>query len=134
MVKNATQASNYSAATTQTTAGCSGLNKAGATIQAFEQVGLVRTLAEPNLTAVSGKSANFLAGGEFPVPTGEDQTGHVSIEFKPYGVGLGFTPVVLSGGRISLKISTQVSELEQPGRPLQTVSTSTPVRPPPRHP
>jgi pilus assembly protein CpaC len=108
-----------------TTAGSTSLNQAGATIQAFEQVGLVRTLAEPNLTAVSGEAANFLAGGEFPVPTGQDETGHVSIEFKPYGVGLGFTPVVLSGGRISLKISTEVSELSDQGEfTLQTVSTS----------
>jgi pilus assembly protein CpaC len=107
--------SNANTATTQTTAGSSRLNKANSTIQAFESVGLIRVLAEPNLTAVSGESAKFLAGGEFPVPTGEDQTGRVSIEFKPYGVGLGFTPVVLSNGRISLKISTEVSELSQQG-------------------
>jgi pilus assembly protein CpaC len=108
-------AGNSSAATTQTTAGSPGLNKATSTIQAFESVGLVRVLAEPNLTAVSGEAAKFLAGGEFPVPTGEDTTGKVSIEFKPFGVGLGFTPVVLSSGRISLKISTEVSELSQQG-------------------
>jgi pilus assembly protein CpaC len=108
-------AGNASAATPGTTAGNPGLNKAHSTIQAFESVGLVRVLAEPNLTAVSGESAKFLAGGEFPVPTGEDTTGKVSIEFKPFGVGLGFTPVVLSNGRISLKISTEVSELSQEG-------------------
>ncbi len=84
-------------------------------LQAFERAGLARTLAEPNLTAVSGESAKFLAGGEFPVPTGQDQQGRVSIEFKPFGVGLGFTPVVLSAGRISLKISTEVSELTNTG-------------------
>ena len=84
-------------------------------VQAFERVGLVRNLAEPNLTAVSGESAKFLVGGEFPVPTGEDSTGRVTIEFKPFGVGLGFTPVVLSGGRISLKLSTEVSELSNQG-------------------
>ncbi|MGN6366611.1 type II and III secretion system protein family protein [Asticcacaulis taihuensis] len=84
-------------------------------LEAFEHAGLARTLAEPNLTAVSGESAKFLAGGEFPVPTGEDDQGRVSIEFKPFGVGLGFTPVVLSGGRISLKISTEVSELTNTG-------------------
>ena len=95
--------------------GSNGLNKANATIQAFERVGLVRTLAEPNLTAVSGESAKFLAGGEFPVPIGQDTTGRVTISFKPFGVGLGFTPVVLSGGRISLKISTEVSELSTTG-------------------
>jgi pilus assembly protein CpaC len=86
-----------------------------ATVQAFERVGLVRTLAEPNLTAVSGESAKFLAGGEFPVPTGRDKDGNVTVTFKPFGVGLGFTPVVMSGGRISLKISTEVSELTNQG-------------------
>ncbi len=84
-------------------------------IQAFERVGLIRNLAEPNLTAVSGEAANFLVGGEFPVPTGQSSTGQVQIEFKPFGVGLGFTPVVLSGGRISLKLSTEVSELSNQG-------------------
>ncbi|MDR3512175.1 MAG: type II and III secretion system protein family protein [Caulobacteraceae bacterium] len=98
-----------------TVAGSNGVNQAESEIQAFEQVGLIRTLAEPTLTAISGESARFLAGGEYPVPTGEDTTGRVSITFKPYGVGLGFTPVVLSGGRISLKISTEVSELTSVG-------------------
>ena len=76
---------------------------------------LFRSLAEPNLTALSGESAKFLAGGEYPVPTREDNTGRVTIEFKPYGVGLAFTPVVMSEGRISLKISTEVSELSSDG-------------------
>jgi pilus assembly protein CpaC len=75
--------------TTQTTSGSTGVNKASGSLQAFEQVGLIRT--------------------------GEDATGRVSIEFKSYGVGLGFVPVVLSGGRISLKISTEVSELTNTG-------------------
>jgi pilus assembly protein CpaC len=96
-------------------AGDPGLNQAKAMIEAFERVGLVRTLAEPNLTAVSGESAKFLAGGEFPVPVSQDDRGRISVEFKPFGVGLGFTPVVLSGGRISLRISTEVSELTQQG-------------------
>ena len=111
--------------TIQTTAGSTGLNQAASTIDAFERVGLVRTLAEPNLTAVSGESAKFLAGGEFPVPAGEDTTGRVSIEFKPYGVGLGFTPVVLSSGRISLKISTEVSELSSLGSFSLSAGSST---------
>jgi pilus assembly protein CpaC len=102
-------------ATTQTTAGSEGLNQLTAAIQAFEQVGLVRTLAEPNLTAVSGESARFLVGGEFPVPNAESNTGQISITFQPYGVGLGFTPIVLSGGRISLKLSTEVSQLSSQG-------------------
>jgi pilus assembly protein CpaC len=96
-------------------AGSAGLNQAEAALQALERVGLIRTLAEPNLTAVSGESAKFLAGGEYPVPTSQDITGRVSVEFKPFGVGLGFTPVVLSNGRISLRLSTEVSELTNNG-------------------
>ena len=80
-------------------------------IRAFERTGLVRTLAEPNLTAISGEAASFLAGGEFPVPAGRDREGNLIVEFKPFGVGLGFTPVVLDEGRISLRISTEVSEV-----------------------
>lgn len=83
---------------------------AGSTIQALERVGLARTLAEPQLTALSGESARFLAGGEFPVPVSQEGN-KISVEFKPFGVGLGFTPVVLSPNRISLKISAEVSEI-----------------------
>ncbi len=90
-------------------------SSAGAAIDALERVGIVRTLAEPNIMAVSGESAKFLAGGEFPVPVGQDQNGEITIEFKPYGVGLAFTPIVLSEGRISLKISTEISELSNQG-------------------
>ena len=96
-------------------AGSTGLNQASSMVQAFERVGLIRTLAEPNLTAISGESGRFLVGGEFPVPVSRDITGTISVEFKPYGVGLGYTPVVLSDGRISLKISTEVSELTSVG-------------------
>lgn len=106
---------NSDTATVQNTVGDPGLNQGKGMIQAFERVGLVRTLAEPNLTAVSGEAGHFLVGGEFPVPTGADNTGKVAVEFKPYGVGLGYTPVVMSGGRISLKISTEVSELSSLG-------------------
>jgi pilus assembly protein CpaC len=84
-------------------------------LAAFERTGLVRTLAEPNLTATSGEAAKFLAGGEFPIPSARDNNGQVTVEFKPYGVGLGFTPVVLSKGRISLKISTEYSEISNVG-------------------
>ena len=84
-------------------------------LYAFERVGLVRTLAEPNLTAVNGESASFLAGGEFPTPTGRDRDGNVTIEYKPYGVSLAFRPIVLSGGNISLQISMEVSELQAGG-------------------
>jgi pilus assembly protein CpaC len=79
-------------------------------VQALERVGLARTLAEPVLTATSGQSATFLAGGEFPVPTAQEGN-RVSVSFKPFGVGLGFTPTVISADRISLKISTEVSEI-----------------------
>jgi pilus assembly protein CpaC len=86
-----------------------------ATVRALEQYGVFRTLAEPTLTAISGESAKFLAGGEFPIPTGQtcDQTGSciITIEYKQFGVSLNFTPVVLSEGRISLKVSTEVSEI-----------------------
>lgn len=90
-------------------------SRAGAAINALERIGVVKTLAEPNMVAMSGESAKFLAGGEFPVPVGQDNQGRITVEFKPYGVGLGFTPVVLSEGRISLKVSTEVSELTSQG-------------------
>ncbi len=89
-------------------------------IRAFERAGLVRILAEPNLTSVNGENAEFLAGGEFPVPTGRSvdaTTGQVTIgiQFKPFGVRLAFRPIVLSEGRISLQLSTEVSELTTAG-------------------
>lgn len=90
-------------------------NNAQGVMKALERVGLVKMLAEPNLTAVSGETAKFLAGGEFPVPAGRDQQGNVSIMFKQFGVGLSFTPVVLSPGRISLQLSSEVSELTNTG-------------------
>lgn len=85
-------------------------------IQALEEDGLVRTLAEPTLTAISGESAKFLAGGEFPIPVSKDLQGNITVAYKPFGVGLAFTPIVLSEGRISLKISTEVSELTTQGQ------------------
>ncbi len=97
--------------TPQASVGKTGLNQAAAIMQAFERVGLVRTLAEPNLTAVSGESAKFLAGGEFPVPISQDASGRITVEFKQFGVGLGFSPVVLGPGRISMRVSTEVSEI-----------------------
>jgi pilus assembly protein CpaC len=91
-----------------------------ATIRAMESAGVVRTLAEPNLTAISGESATFIAGGEFPIPTGvtcqTTAAGSVgqcapSIAFKKFGISLNFTPVVLTEGRISLRVMTEVSEV-----------------------
>ncbi len=93
----------------------SGISGVTGGIRALERVGLIRTLAEPNLTAITGESANFLAGGEFPVPTGRDREGNITIEYKKFGVGLGFTPLVVSEGRISLRLSTEVSELSNQG-------------------
>ena len=80
-----------------------------ATIQALQRRGAMRTLAEPTLTAISGQEAEFLAGGEYPVPAGIDN-GVVSFEFKEFGVNLKFTPVVKSNGRIALTVETSVSE------------------------
>jgi pilus assembly protein CpaC len=82
----------------------------------MESAGVVRTLAEPNLTAISGESATFIAGGEFPIPAGYqcDPVTRVcttQISFKKFGISLNFTPVVLSEGRISLRVMTEVSEL-----------------------
>jgi pilus assembly protein CpaC len=105
-----TAASTLTNAATTAYSTITGTNSAGC-LQSFERVGLARVLAEPNLTAVSGESAKFLAGGEFPVPVNQDNQGRITVEFKPYGVGLGFTPVVLSSGRISMRVSTEVSEL-----------------------
>jgi pilus assembly protein CpaC len=91
-----------------------------ATVRAMESAGVVRTLAEPNLTAISGESATFIAGGEFPVPTGVTcqtaASGAVgqcspSITFKKFGIALNFTPIVLTEGRISLRVMTEVSEI-----------------------
>jgi pilus assembly protein CpaC len=76
--------------------------------------GLVTILAEPNLTALSGETASFLAGGEFPVPISQ-ALGSVTIEYKQYGVGLAFTPYVLADGRISMRIRPEVSELSNEG-------------------
>jgi pilus assembly protein CpaC len=88
----------------------SGSDSIGGVIRAMERDGVLRTLAEPTLTAISGESAKFLAGGEFPVPKDVSDEG-VVYEYKPYGVGLSFTPIVLPGGRISMKISTEVSDI-----------------------
>jgi pilus assembly protein CpaC len=103
----------------------SALTKAGlpsvtATLRAMESAGVIRTLAEPNLTAISGESATFIVGGEFPFPTGvtcqTTAAGSVgqcspSIAFKKFGISLNFTPVVLTEGRISLRVMTEVSEV-----------------------
>jgi pilus assembly protein CpaC len=84
-------------------------------ISALETQGLVRRLAEPNLMALSGDTARFLAGGEFPVPIAATSANGIvtpTIEFKPFGVRLSFTPTVLSNGIINLRIAPEVSELD----------------------
>ncbi len=86
-----------------------------ATLQAFEREGVARTLAEPTVTAVSGESAKFLAGGTIPIPNGETCSGGVcqlTIVQQPYGVTLNFTPVVLSQGRIQLRVGTEVTDVD----------------------
>ena len=84
------------------------------TLNLAETEGLVTTLAEPNLTALSGETASFLAGGEFPIPLSQG-LGSVSIEYKQFGVSLAFTPVVLANGRISMRVRPEVSELSDNG-------------------
>ena len=93
----------------------------GGTLQAFERSGVGRILAEPNVTAVSGESAKFTAGGELPIPNGQScsidpTTGRnictVSVTYKPYGVTLNFTPIVQSEGRIQMRIATEVTEVD----------------------
>jgi pilus assembly protein CpaC len=90
-----------------------GLNAAGA-LDLNENNGLVTLLAEPTLTALSGETASFLAGGEFPIPMASGING-TSVEFKEYGVSLAFTPTVLEGGRISMRVRPEVSELSKEG-------------------
>ncbi|PHR60736.1 MAG: type II and III secretion system protein [Robiginitomaculum sp.] len=106
--------SGFSGTVDWTNTGGGNLRSLSAGLVALERVGLVRTLAEPVLTTISGETANFLSGGEFPLLTNVfvDDDGKVQREFeyKPFGVSLGFTPVVLSEGRIRLNISTEVSE------------------------
>jgi pilus assembly protein CpaC len=85
-----------------------------ASLDLAEKDGLVSILAEPNLTALSGETASFLAGGEFPIPVSQSQNA-VTIEYKQYGVGLAFTPIVLADGRISMRVRPEVSELSNEG-------------------
>jgi pilus assembly protein CpaC len=80
-------------------------------VEALEKRGLARRLAEPNLVVLSGDTANFLAGGEFPFPVQGDE-GRITVEFKKFGVGLAFTPTVLSDGQINLKIEPEVSDID----------------------
>ncbi len=96
-----------------------GPNRLASTIRAFERNGVAKILAEPTVTAISGETAKFVAGGELPVPSGSScsTVGAGSactpgVTFKPYGVTLNFTPVVLSEGRILLRVATEVTEID----------------------
>jgi pilus assembly protein CpaC len=116
-----------------------GFNSVNATLLAMEQAGVIHTLAEPNLTAISGESATFVAGGEFPVLNGFScsaattgssvQSCQPSIDFKKFGVSLDFTPVVLSEGRISLKVMTEVSDLSTQNALTIAIPGTTPNTP-----
>lgn len=92
----------------------SGESNINTLIDALEREGLVTVLAQPNLTALSGETASFLAGGEFPVPVGTNDN-QIQIEFKQFGISLAFTPTVLSPERISLKVRPEVSDISEKG-------------------
>ncbi len=98
------------------TPGSTGIN---GMIEALERDGMVKILAEPNLTALSGEEAQFLAGGEFPIPVPQQQ-GTTTIEYKPFGVALKFTPYVLSPNRIRIQVNPEVSEISN----LNSISTT----------
>ena len=87
-------------------------NKIGAVVKALQGRGVFQSLAEPNLIALNGKEASFLAGGEFPYPVPQGNFGQFTIHFKEYGVRLSFTPTVLGGDLINLKIKPEVSSLD----------------------
>jgi pilus assembly protein CpaC len=118
----------YSSGALNTTSNFGGNFTLKQTLQAFERNGVARVLAEPTVTAVSGESAKFTVGGEVPVSSGTTCTGAgtstncvVNVMYKTYGVTLNFTPVVLAPGRISLRLATEVAELD----PSTTVSSGT---------
>lgn len=116
-----TQASDGASLVTQNSGGTTmsgfgrflGLDLAGA-LDLAERDGLVTTLSQPNLTALSGETAEFLAGGEFPIPTSQG-LGATAIEYRKYGVSLAYTPTVLANGRISIRVRPEVSELSSQG-------------------
>jgi pilus assembly protein CpaC len=93
-------------------AALTGIGSLVTNLNLLENQGLIRTLVEPNLTAVSGETASMLAGGEIAIPVSQ-VNGAISVEYKPYGVLLGFTPTVLDAGRLSLKMTTEVSSIDQ---------------------
>jgi pilus assembly protein CpaC len=124
---------NGALSTTAATLGWTNANGTGfsATLQAFERQGVARTLAEPTVTAISGESAKFLAGGSVPVPSGETcptTSGNcvLSFAYQPYGVTLNFTPVVLSQGRIQLRVATEVTDIDN-SKQITILGTAVPA-------
>jgi len=118
--------------------GIDGIGDIGVFLNALEQRNLINVLAEPNLTSISGEQAGFLAGGEFPVPSGLDNVGNVVVTFREFGVSLNFRPTVLSDERISLQLNTEVSAVDNnnavtlggivvPGRSIRRASTTVEV-------
>lgn len=115
--------------------GLDGIGDIGVFLEALEERNLASVLAEPNLTAISGEQAGFLAGGEFPVPSGLDNVGNVVVQFREFGVSLNFRPTVLSEERISLQMNTEVSAVDNenavtlggivvPGRSIRRAETT----------
>jgi pilus assembly protein CpaC len=124
---------NGTLATSEAVLGWQNANGSGfsATMQAFERQGVARTLAEPTVTAVSGESAKFLAGGSVPVPSGETCGTNgtnclLSFAYQPYGVTLNFTPVVLSQGRIQLRVATEVTDIDN-SKQITVLGTAIPA-------
>ena len=103
-------------------------------IQAMEQAGVARTLAEPVVTAISGETATFLVGGEVPIPTGvtctNDNSCQPSIEYKKFGVSLTFAPTVLSSGNISLRVGTEVSDVDAQNALTYSIANNSTIRVP----
>ena len=116
-------------------AGTVGVNRAsgsGVNLDAEKKDSLIKILAEPNVMAISGQEGSFLAGGRILIPVGQDVVGgfgRVTLEEKEFGVGLKFTPTVLSGGRINLRVSPEVSELSREGIGISSVNGSRSVLP-----
>lgn len=108
-------------------------NNTSLIVDAERRDGLIKVLAEPNIVAISGQEASFLAGGKIFIPVARENTGvggtTITLEEKEFGVGLKFTPVVLDGGRIHLKVAPEVSELSQTGSPFTTINGVTAVLP-----
>lgn len=104
-------------------------NGNGLSIDAEKNDGLIKILAEPNLVAISGQEASFLAGGKIFIPVAREKDGTITLEEKEFGVGVKFTPTVLEGGRIHLKVAPEVSELSQTGSPFTSLRGETVILP-----